>query len=550
MLTCIDIQGPEYFSIAYIPRAKGIVLFARGLKTHTMVNMAILLIIGMALINFITVMTTQKNLLNAEKTRVDMLISIIENDMMNIFAYQDGKIKPGSTYELERFFEKARLDCAIIMDTSPDVVFSAGNGCNIDNEMYDLVNRSIQSGRKSNLLTGTTWGIFWKQKKNLIVSSPLYKDRILIGGIGIIISLEEVYLSLRNNQKVLWIYILINTIILTAVGLYRMTRAYLSPMKRLVKRAEEYREEDEIYFSVRKEDNELSQLSKALNRMMERITKDKKKLRSTVYSLEVANRDLRRAQREIVQSEKLASIGRLTSGIAHEIGNPIGIIIGYLELLKQKDITENEKEEYIVRTESEINRINTIIRQLLDLSRPSKVEAKPVSVHDIIYEIRDMVKPQPFMADIEMEINVEAEQDTIVADPNQLRQVFLNLIINAADAISSAGSDYKGKMTVQTREEKPENKTGKDSEQPMIKVVFQDNGPGIPEEELDNIFDPFYTTKEPGKGTGLGLWVNFMIIEGMNGKITAESAGGSGTNITLFLPVSDPPEGENNKRVK
>jgi signal transduction histidine kinase len=229
-------------------------------------------------------------------------------------------------------------------------------------------------------------------------------------------------------------------------------------------------------------------------------------------------------------------VGRLSAGIAHEIGNPIGIVMGYLELIKQKDISNAERDEYIHRTEAEIERINTIIRQLLEISRPSNAGLKVVSVHDLIDDIAEVLDMQPLMSSIALERRLEAQNDKVLADSNQLRQVFLNLMINATDAISSDGKAVNGKLLIQS------SLTGETPEQPQepkthLKIMFVDNGPGIPEENIGNIFDPFYTTKEPGKGTGLGLSVSFMIIEGFGGKMTVSSDIGEGTTMTLLLPI-------------
>ena len=302
------------------------------------------------------------------------------------------------------------------------------------------------------------------------------------------------------------------------------------------RRAEDYREDDEMLFSVRKEDNELHKLSVSLNSMLRRISADKEKLRSTVNSLETANLELKKAQQEIIRAEKLASAGRLSAGIAHEIGNPIGIVMGYLELLKQKDIPAAEREEYILRTEEEIERINTIIRQLLEISRPSNVGLKVVSVHDLIDDVAQVLAVQPLISNIELQCRLEAQNDWVLADSNQLRQVFLNLIINAADAISSAAEEINGNLLIQTSLGDATPEQPRDQKK-HLKIVFIDNGPGIPAENIGNIFDPFYTTKEPGKGTGLGLSVSFMIIEGFGGKMMVSSEIGKGTTMTLLLPV-------------
>jgi signal transduction histidine kinase len=240
------------------------------------------------------------------------------------------------------------------------------------------------------------------------------------------------------------------------------------------------------------------------------------------------------------KAEKLASVGRLSSGIAHEIGNPIGIIMGYLELLKQKNTSAHEKREYITRTEDEINRINTIIRQLLDLSRPSNDGAKAVSVHEIINDITDMVRSQPLMSNIRINQFLEAQDDTVIADANQLRQVFLNLIINAADAIGSGQKETKGQLVIKSNNilADSETNTGTAESQSMLQIMYIDNGPGVSPDTLNNIFDPFFTTKQPGKGTGLGLSVSFMIVESMGGIIKAASEAGQGTTMTILLPLA------------
>ena len=274
--------------------------------------------------------------------------------------------------------------------------------------------------------------------------------------------------------------------------------------------------------------------------MLRRISADKEKLRSTVLSLEETNLELKKAQQEIIRAEKLASVGRLSAGIAHEIGNPIGIVMGYLDLIKQADTPKSERNEYIDRTEKEIERINTIIRQLLEISRPSKADRSQVSVHDLIDDISDVLNVQPLMSNIELQRYLNAEKDMVKADPNQLRQVFLNLIINAADAISALDNDnnghQKGRLEIATEIQRNTqfNATATGS---LLKIMFTDNGPGIADENISNIFDPFFTTKDPGKGTGLGLSVSFMIVESLGGKMTVDSEPGEGTTMVIYLPL-------------
>jgi signal transduction histidine kinase len=143
------------------------------------------------------------------------------------------------------------------------------------------------------------------------------------------------------------------------------------------------------------------------------------------------------------------------------------------------------------------------------------------------------------MSNIDLERHLSSENDMVLADPSQLRQVFLNLIINAADAVSSMKRDVEGQLKIIT-----ELETVSDTESlahpSMLKIKFIDNGPGIPEDDIGNIFDPFFTTKEPGKGTGLGLSVSFMIVEGLGGKMSVNSEIGKGTTMIINLPLYEP----------
>ncbi len=515
-------------------------MFPRGLKSNIAINIAGVLLLGMLLIGFVTIITTQQDFVRSEIFKGQLLISLFKDHLLNFSDHLSGDISLRSHHSLDRMLDEAKLSCALILDKNKNQIYFGGTQCVMQDELINLTRQTIHSGKQSSKFLGEFWGGLWKQSETLIISAPLIRNGQMIGAAGIALPLKNIYKTLRRTQKILLIYILINTVILTFIGLYRLSKIFFQPVRRLVKRAEDYREDDELFFSVRKEDNELHQLSKALNRMLERISEDKQKMRSTVQSLEKANFELKKAQKEIIQAEKLASVGRLSSGIAHEIGNPIGIIMGYLELLKQKNVSDDEKNEYIVRTEDEINRINTIIRQLLDLSRPSNVGAKAISVHDIIEDITKVIQFQPLISNIRLKLVLNAENDTVIADPNQLRQVFLNLIINAADAISSTENEREGELIIKSavlgNAADPNGDAAEN--QSMLQVMYIDNGPGIPLENIGNIFDPFFTTKEPGKGTGLGLSVSFMIIESIGGSIKAFSEVGKGTTMTILLPLA------------
>jgi signal transduction histidine kinase len=490
----------------------------------------------MLLINIVAMMTAKRDIIRKEVSRGHFLVSTLTADLLDILDLGITSTPRHSRVQAFGLLAEAGVSGAMVVGKNKERVAYGKISTALQNELLNHCRSVMQSQERATHFFGNTWGVFWKHHRDLIISSPLRQNGRIVAGVSIVLPLEAIYATLRRSQKMLFVYLFLNTIILTFIGIYRLSKVYFLPLARLARRAEDYQEDDDMLFSVRKEDNELHTLSASLNSMLRRISADKEKLRSTVNSLELANLELKKAQEEIIRAEKLASVGRLSAGIAHEIGNPIGIVMGYLDLLKQKDTPDSEKAEYIQRTEDEIERINTIIRQLLEISRPSKAGLKVVAVHDLIDDIAQVLNVQPLMSNIELECILEAQNDTVLADANQLRQVFLNLIINAADAISSAGNAANGKLVIKSglvaEKQDPSGKLKQ-----FLKITFMDNGPGISEENIGNIFDPFYTTKEPGKGTGLGLSVSFMIVQGFGGEMTVHSEKGEGTSLTILLPV-------------
>jgi signal transduction histidine kinase len=321
----------------------------------------------------------------------------------------------------------------------------------------------------------------------------------------------------------------LDALILAVVGIYLLSRIVVKPIQRLLKLTAGYKEGDLIPSIAESSRDEIGRLTRSMNIMLKRLDDNKRELKDHISSLEKANRDLQQAQNEIIRSEKLASVGRLAAGIAHEIGNPIGIILGYLELINKNESTEDEKKDFLNRIQSEITRVNQIIRQLLDFSRPSNGEPEETHIHELIKNTVNILTPQPVMGAIRIDYQLEATSDEIIADPNQLQQVFLNVILNAADSLAgkeNAEAKDLGKVLTILSVDAGD----------AMELRFEDNGSGMSEEELVQMFDPFYTTKEPGEGTGLGLSVCYRIVEGLGGTIRAEGVKGQGTTIIITLP--------------
>ncbi len=509
-------------------------MLLKSLRTNIALNLAILLLLSMLMIDLIMLIVTQKMFIGArlEKSRV-VMAALSTN--LEVTPANAGEILRINNYDqIRQLLDSAGGLCALVVSVDGSRVYREGIGCIGQTSMDALAHRAALEGHEISLTNNILAGIFGRQPGVLFIAAPLRLDDAIIAGACLQMPLEDIYSRVWQSQHILVIYALINTAILVLLGVFRLNRLIVKPIQRLVRHAEAYREFDDNVFVLEKEDNEFSQLSKSLNRMLMHLAQDKDKLQTTIGSLEQANRDLEKAQRDLIRVEKLASVGRLSAGIAHEIGNPIGIIKGYLTLLNDPSVGEDEKADFIERTEKEVERIHSIIQQLLDFSRPSGEEQKVVSVHEILRELEEVCHFQPTLACINFQLRLEAKQDRVMANARQLRQVFLNLVLNAADAVRDA--DVEGELMILT--ECSDGSVGVQNLPDFLVVRFIDNGQGIPEESLSNIFDPFFTTKDPGRGTGLGLSVSFTIIEGLGGSIKADRNERGGTSMIIRLPLT------------
>ncbi len=432
--------------------------------------------------------------------------------------------------EITQLLRSGGFSQALMVDGDGIKVFSIGSWGEAEKRAISVSREALTTRADLHDYYGTTWGVIWLARERVNMSAPVFTEGRLVGVTTICAHLSPIYQTLRKSEKIILINIVLFTIILVLFGSHLLSRTVVKPIHKLLRVTDEFKEGDLFPFSVEPSRNEIGQLFRSLNMMLKRLEQNKEELKVNISSLEKANQEINKAQDEIIKSEKLASVGRLATGVAHEIGNPLGIILGYLELLSGEGLNKEERMDFLERIESEITRINQIIRQLLDLSRSVSGPSKQTSVHGLIMETVEMLKPQPMMSHIRIDPILEAHKDSAWVDPNQLKQVFLNIIMNAADAVGDKKSldddASANRLTIIT-----------ENVEDCIELRFTDTGPGIEQDGLVRIFDPFYTTKEPGKGTGLGLSVCYRIIEGLGGTIRAESTPGKGTTIIVDIPL-------------
>jgi two-component system NtrC family sensor kinase len=355
-------------------------------------------------------------------------------------------------------------------------------------------------------------------------------------------SVVLMYDALDPAHAIFYISLLIaaDVAVVVGFGAYQLRRLVLQPLRRTAAAAEAIAAGDldrrvEVHSS-----RELRQLGTSVNRMTERLLHE---------------------QAQLVRAEKLASVGRLAAGIAHEIGNPLGAISGYAHLLRVGVAGDPRALEAVAGLERESARIDRIVRGLLDYARPRRTSPTPVDVNDTLRHVAALVNEQGHLRHVALMMTLAQDGPVVNGDRHELEQVFVNLVLNAADAAGQSGVVAVSStiMTRATIEAGFDRRAGDSSRRmsvhppsprvsawlsrnagadTFVKIIVADSGAGVPDEDAERIFDPFFTTKEPGKGTGLGLAIVARSVENLGGIVWVERAREGGAALHLFLPLA------------
>lgn len=259
-----------------------------------------------------------------------------------------------------------------------------------------------------------------------------------------------------------------------------------------------------------------------------------------------------------VRAEKLAGIGRLAAGVAHEIGNPLGAVIGYAHVLRARCAGDAQASEVLEGIERESARIDRIVRSLLDYARPRRNTVNRADLNDVVRSATQLLTDQGVFRRIELSVFLDPESPVVRGERHELEQMLVNLLLNAADAMERSGRlsvvthrvspNALAQSVVRRGDDPPGAAVARrlaprvqhwlESTQPVdiLKLVVADSGPGIPEEDAERIFDPFFTTKVPGQGTGLGLAIVARVVDDLRGTIWVQRAREGGAAFHVLLP--------------
>ncbi len=310
--------------------------------------------------------------------------------------------------------------------------------------------------------------------------------------------------------------------ILTSLLLAALAARWISrPLRRLIHGARTIARGDLSFRLAISNRDELGTLAGAFNDMAASLSEKQRELVAKNLALEQSNRELNRAQESLVRAEKLAAVGQVAAGISHEIDNPVGIILGHAQLLREDMTPDDPRIEDVETIIAESRRCRRITGSLLGLARSGSSRMAPVDLSAVIGEVGRSLGVQKTFAEIQWSFDLPRTPVVVCGDEDQLRQVLVNLVLNAAQAMEG-----KGLLEISLRE----------VEQGWTLQV-DDDGPGIENVNLERIFDPFYSTKERGEGTGLGLAVSRKLVEEHGGRIHAGRHDGGGARFTIFLPA-------------
>jgi two-component system NtrC family sensor kinase len=339
--------------------------------------------------------------------------------------------------------------------------------------------------------------------------------------------LEAPYRDLKGRVVVTFLSIAVATIVGLSIVIVVATSSITRPLQDLLRATEKVAEGDLTYRVTSKTEDEVGQLADSFNEMTAELEKATRGYETLTRTLEDKVRErtkqLEEAQDQLIQTEKLSSLGKLAAGIAHEINNPLTSILINSHLLAERLEGREDLEENLKLVIEETTRCGGIVRGLLEFSRQTPPEKRPADINKVVEETMLLVRSNVLARNVKIERHLQSSLPSIMVDANKMKQVFTNIILNAIDAMPDGGD-----LDVTTRLSR---------EGSTVEIGFRDTGIGMSKDALDKIFDPFFTTKGV-KGTGLGLSISYGIVEQHGGSIAVDSEPGEGTTVVVRLPVS------------
>ena len=484
-----------------------------GARTHILLTVIGVVVVGFGLVFLVVEPLIEGALRSDHEERARWLAQVLARDLAQSTRNEDDL-----TERLAELSSAANDVCLGIVDSARQVSLQTRDDlrhCLSEDELSQLLKKPDESRWFETKLHGQRLGL----TTVLHVQSMAAPGRLVM-----VTQVHGVAGRLSAARTTLLLFMGLALLLACVIGYTALTQLIIRPLDRTAKAIDRVHAGDMDARAVPSGGVELRQLAQSFNRLTRKLKEDEQRIAHQISELKLINEKLERARDSLVRSEKLATVGQLAAGVAHEIGNPIGIVLGYMEMLGSDDVTDEERREYVARCAVATERISGIIKDLLDFAR-AEPDASLVEA-DAAYTINatlQLLEPQKPFRHVTVEFEPPLQPILVGLEERRLQQVLLNLLMNAADATRDQAEPAVIGIRVEEKRDR-------------ILIHVTDNGPGMSRSVRSKVFDPFFTTKEPGSGTGLGLSICYNIITTCGGDIRVESGARKGTTFTLDLP--------------
>lgn len=501
-----------------------------GLRTEIIFHITLLLGAALLFGGFLMLKLTERELLNQRLDNLTSTMEVVANSVGEILATENILLNQKTRVgRLLRLLADAEVMGAWKVDGEVLVPLyqhsTDGESVNIDTQRKFL--RFLTEPREQ-LVYGGAW-LAWGKASSCYFETtlPVRQQGKLVGILQARFPLDRVANRVLSSLKILFLYVAIYGVVLFLFGLYLLNRNVLQPIGSLVNTTRRVASGDLDQQADEGGPLEIASLARSFNAMVTSLRASRQHSLDHIHSLQQANEELKQTRSELLRSEKMASVGHLAAGMAHEVGNPLAAVVGYLALLKM-ELPAGRQQEIAEHAAVEVGRIDRLVRELLDYAKPGEEKSEKFDPLTVLREALTLLDHQGLFVHINIVDELPPRLPQVSMIRHRLLQVFVNLLVNAMDSLSTDG----------------QIRLAAGQAEDTVWIRFADNGSGISDEHLPHIFDPFFTTKAPGKGSGLGLAVCYRVLDEAGGNIEVESEIERGSVFTICLKREDDGHGD------